>query len=81
MFSPSASRVVRAPETLGGRVVDEPLDGRIGEGLAVPGAVAGLVQKPGNGLLPPVLQEELVDEPADRGLVRVGDELPSSFQW
>ena len=63
--------VARAAQALRGRVHDELLHGRIPEGAAVPAPVAGLVQDLCHGLQAPMLLEKLVDEAAERCLVRV----------
>jgi len=69
-------RVVRSVEPFGGGVLEEPDDRRVAPEGASARPVPLLVQEPGNGLEAPVLQEELVDEQADGGLLRVDLELP-----
>ncbi len=72
-----ALRIVGAPDTFGRRIAEQAVDGRIGELLAAAGAVAGLVEKPRDRLLPPMLEEKLVEPSPDRCLLRIGDEHPS----
>ncbi len=71
-----APRVVGPADPLGRWVAEEPLYGRVAEAGAVPRAVALLIEKSGHRFLPPMLQKQLVHEPADRRLLGVGNQLP-----
>ena len=72
---PEGLGVVGAARTLRNRVADEPVNGRVRELPAAPGAVPLLVEQSGDGLLPLVFQEQFVDELADRGFPRIGEKL------
>jgi hypothetical protein len=75
LLVPEAFRVVGPAPALGGRVTDEPLDGRVSELRPAAGTVSGIIQEPGNCLEAAVFQKKFVQEFADRSLFGMGNEL------
>jgi hypothetical protein len=67
--------VVSPPESLRCRIRDQPLDRLERKKLALPRAVAALVQDRDNCLNPPVLSKKFVDQPPGRGSLRIDDHL------
>ena len=72
---PKRLGVVGPARALRDRISDEPVDRRVRELPPAPGPVPLLVEESGDGLLPLVLEEELVHELSDWRLFRVRDEL------
>src|SRR5262249_19169892 len=70
-------RIVGPAEPLRSGVLNHPVNRRAAPGCSRAGPETLLVEQSGDSLASPVLLEEFVDEPADRGLLWVGNELPS----
>jgi len=67
--------VVPPVEAFGRCVIEQVCERGIREGRSAAGAVATLIQDTSNRLLPPVFDEELMDQNADRRLIRIRFEL------
>jgi hypothetical protein len=69
--------VVGPANALRSGIAYQAVDRRVGEFRAIAGPEPGLMEQPGNGLLPAMLQEQFVDSLPDRRLLWIRQEFPA----